>query len=481
MALTVETIHFIGGQGTKAGSSNSGGGCTKAAWEDAGKLNEDLDNVMDANGGSIATPVYVTIRENTGYVELYKEGGFSSDYDGLIVNIPASTGTLPDDRYIITSATADTLVLNIIWAAGHAGTCSAFVGGAFDTYQHAIDNIDDASDYGNSRWVYSNKDVTLSSTLTMNLVGVYADNAHVYFIGYNLVPGDRDIGGTYFGTLTDIDADAGAYHLLTYGDADENIHWNNFKFHNTASNEHAAYLAASGAATYGFFFDNCEFDDILGVAIDAAAAYSSDITIHNCTFGTGNVEHIFLRYCGNAIIDRCIFKDGAVESPVNVGGGTFINNIVIGGERGLQQSYEDSLLLVLNNTFYLQTDGAIMVNRGGTVVENNICYLTAAADFGVGFHGFNEPNSIHIKNNCVWSAAGAVTNPFYDDTNSLALPSSGSVLEDPDFVDAASLDFTPQNVNVLYGGKLDLNEYVGPMGAIKTTSRMTGGLGGTSI
>ena len=78
---------------------------------------------------------------------------------------------------------------------------------------------------------------------------------------------------------------------------------------------------------------------------------------------------------------------------------------------------------------------------GKVVCLNSIFYLAAADDYAI-YSDDDVGAILHLENNCVYSAAGAVTNPFYDETNDRSIPGTGTILEDPLFMDAANNDFT---------------------------------------
>jgi len=165
------------------------------------------------------------------------------------------------------------------------------------------------------------------------------------------------------------------------------------------------------------------------------------LSVIGCAF-----DSVLARVTGTrcALFDGCIFIGAATAIDVN-GKPDVIKNCV----------------------FYLQTDKAIKANEstGSLICYNNIFYLAAVDDHAV-YVESGLGSVISLRNNCAYSAAGVLTNAFYDESNSRDLIGTDNILENPDFVDAGNNDFRCRNKNVLRGSMQDLAGNASPMGAI---------------
>jgi hypothetical protein len=133
--LKEDTVHFIGGIGTKAGSANSAGGVTLTALA----AYPDLATHMDANGGPIQTRVVTPYDHQTGSGKLKLHGSFNS-----WIAVPGSlircifADTYPSGVYRITERTDSHITLDLDYIAAPAGDSTIYIGGAFPSMAAAV-------------------------------------------------------------------------------------------------------------------------------------------------------------------------------------------------------------------------------------------------------------------------------------------------------------------------------------------------------
>ena len=472
--INEHSIHFIGGQGTGAGGSPTGGGCTKAEWENVGGINQTLSNIMDTNGEPICDGTTANATDNgSGSVRLTRAIGDSFTGKnvkvGTIVYVNFA-GIYTDGYYIITAvgSVGDDIDINQAFFGNQAGN-ECYVGGAFQSLQQALDDIPDAdgtagATFG-SRWIYSNKDETLAATVNVSVIdGDKDEDAHIWIKGFNTVPEDMDVGKIYDGTYVDIDGDNNAFAVFDLN-ANENIHIWNFYAHNVATGTDDCFEMTTCVAIE---ICNCKSNDArYGIRAEAP---SENISVRDCIFDGGLVGgQAGIRGPGASMsITNCLFKSSASFAQMNIGSGIVSGCIFIGSVRGIQSTnLAGHLLTICNNTFYNQTANGITMYNGVGKIYNNIFYLAAIDDYAVEVNNSTVGSVMSIYNNCAYSAGGALTNPYYHIGKSENLEYEDSnIFEDPQFIDAVGGDFTPENWACMELGVLDTGDNPSHMGAI---------------
>jgi len=338
-------------------------------------------------------------------------------------------------------------------------------------------------------WVKAGSGYTITGgALTVSGSGTLDNNAHIVFKAYKTtynnttLVSDMDSGQPYYGGALDaykmlnglsaymenpnaewgdIDCDGRAQDIL-YADNKDNIHFFNFRFHNTSRGTGCDILSVNNTPQ-GWTFGNCIFDDA-DHAMNDTLGQSLFI---DCCFTDFVGENLYLGGGYLMGLERCVLKIASGQWGVKVSaqdalinGCLFVNGLGGISLQGVKR------INITSNTFYMQTQESILVNSSASVasVHNNIAYLAAADDNFVeclasfGSLGFCDYN-------CVWSAEGIVATPF-NLNNAPAFPNSVLIEQDPQFVDAANGDFRPRNPAVLRGGMPDPKGDATQIGAV---------------
>ena len=362
MAIDEHTLHFVGGQGDKTGGSPTGGGCTRAEWENSSGINQTLDNIMGTNGEPLCdgTTADATIGGTYpgygNYVRLTRTAGDSFAGSGVKVGTIVYVnfaGTYIDGYYIIVAVGdggGDVIDIKAVVIGNQAGnTC--YVGGAFDDLQDALDNVPVGSAAMGSRWIYTCLDET--ATFEMNTDGDKDEDAHVWIIGYNTSPGDMNPGEAYEGDYIDLDGDNASDHGFTIS-SKENVHLWNLYIHNVDS----SHDCVSISSCYGIEVFNCKLDDgRYGVVADTS---EYGIIVRGCTFETALSNNSIRLVSSYGVIINNIIKDSGTSRILsNIGEGIVSGNIFIGGAAAIHLGGITHLVTLCNNTFYNQDAAAI--------------------------------------------------------------------------------------------------------------------------
>lgn len=446
-----ETVVFVGGIGTKAGSALCGG-CTKA-WYDANFT--QLSDIMGANGAPLVTLVACNY-DHTGGAGGEREirkadaGEFANAQPGMFALILGTNIT--GDYYEITAVdpAGNYVLVSGIAAAGDNNDTQIYIGGAFEKLQAALDNTV-ATNY--TVRIFDNKNELISTAIDFDIAGgSIANNSQCIVEGFNTNIGDMNRGGAYYQSPLDclkngINADkcislnrqAGASDVITINNFNGLV-LKNFYLHNTnqaANNNCVEFVNNPDYIT----FINCRFDDaykafdgnVYGccadgcyVGNDFAYAYISSGTwyagvLDNCVFnGEGKY--------GNCIIDCVVFKDCLFYKSIY----------------GL---YVEFLNTIINCVFYGQTFSCMRFSSGsfGTIQGyNNIFMPAAAADYVVYMNGAVGSVCVEtLLRSCIWTVADvAVTNHVNHNGNNSQL--GDYIAKDPLFEDATNFKFRLQ-------------------------------------
>ena len=437
-----------------------------------------LADVMNAAGSyrnNGSTGMYV-VSNDGGNCKITSGADWGDNLIGQLAYVGFGEGRGHTDGYYeITAKDATSITVDCTFLA--ADTACIFIGGAYAGseagLQSALDNSS-AADY--NQYILTNADITTTAAIDVDTGhGVIAKNTHRHIIGFNTLPptnagmsnGDMDpAGDNYESALTtyqdgnyyptsgkkvDIDGDGGAWQLINL-DTTINVHFRNIYFHNVAN---AYDLLSCVTSINANTFRGCCFAEMEYIN-DGAGHYSC--LFDDCYFaGTAHSTSLRLDAAGyDSIVSNSVFDFRAASINGYYGlYWTHINNLFSGGLGALYGGY---LTHFKNCTFYNQSSKVyygLHATSSRPKFTNCIFYLAATDDQIMDTSAAGGGITV-FENNCYWSAGGALTAPFKINGSEVTnVDEIGSIVEDPDFVDAAAGDFTPQNRNLIYGGKDD--------------------------
>jgi hypothetical protein len=450
---TEASVFFVGGTGTKAGNAYCGG-CTRD-WYDNNFT--ELSDIMGDNGAPLTVVINGTFTNATKRV--FKTYGFPSVQVGMVAYVSGTN--IVTGRYKITDVISlSEIELSGITAFGDNVDTMVNVGGAFDDLQNALDDTS-ASYYDCD--IYINKDTTLTTSIDADTGGgSVVRNTHKRIIGFHTIPGDMSYGGQYYQGAIDtlqngvdtnkcvlLNGNGGGYDVVKI--TVSNISLENLYIYNTdKSNNHNA-ISFTGTPQY-ITLQNCKSDTVYQVVAD----FITGLVLIDCFNGTDLGNPPWSAGTDTVILSSVLQSTGSVWSVVNhdSGGVLLLNSILIGGGKGLNNAAEDSASTVVNCVFYDQVLSCLWLrNSSCTISLNNILMPQSGA------------NGIYVTS----GGASVLYNDYdcYIDTNGNILadpvetgytngtpPALGvhSLEVDPQFVDAAGVDFRPRNTKVLRGG-----------------------------
>ncbi len=470
MSVTVfdekDSVWFVGGRGDGSGGDDELGGCTKEWWDSQcpNKTQAEYDaaykKIVNSTGGPIAALVnvpYTGDDEDT----IYSEGAFEGVEVGMVAYV-VENGT-PDvnvstGRYRITAVDDDEITL----AGINGSDCNVNVniGGAFNNLETAMDETS-ASSY--SVDIYTNKDEMLTSQGNYYAGGSVSENSWKRIKGYNTIPGDMDVGGSYYESPLDILQNSKTVDLTKCVTLDggsrtsdviliaascfvfENIH-----FTNDGSGGDAVDWANTPTSVY---FKNCRFTSVVKVSNINAYDFIAD----SCWSDMQN-NH-YHPWEGGALILNCVGNvngNGTFVAAISTGtmktAVTVIGCIADGNGSGnghspfrvLESSTGDCSIYAFNNTFYDFDGEGCMMESGHVYFRNNIFLLSSGAE---AFHYVSTGGSVDEDYNCWYTLGGAISPWVVDDIGVNSPPVAGEhdLQVDPLFVDAANGDFRPAN------------------------------------
>ena len=348
---------------------------------------------------------------------------------------------------------------------------SAYASGAFNgtdedhpwTLQQAFGNAA-AGDYV---WIRNDSVYSIGCPWVLYVGGSYANNTHIYFIGYHNSAGcdfvnhisDMDYGRAYWGgplnpsavnCWVDINGSDTANSVLWF-DSRDNVHFRNIYFHNTnrVTNHNAVYIESSKGVT----FTKCKFaDSYTNLLIESGECcmveycYFNDFANENLHIGMGGLLNIF---------SHCIFNGGTAGIYRSIGH----NNIFIGGVYGVAVVYNNNI--IFNNVMYNQTSYCLAYGHNtyqGELIEYNNIFVPATKA-ALAIYKAGNGSLVYSGYGCAYciNDSSVLDNP-YSGQNGLNV--------NPQFVNAAGNDFRPRNPLVLRGGKPDFAGNPAQIGAI---------------
>lgn len=467
-----DTVHFVGGIGTKADRDQyNGGGCTQAAWNSSGQLSD----FMGANGGPKTAATSATYTHATKTVT--KAGIGNGVAVGTLAYV--SGGTISAGCYEITSVPdSDNVVLADIVSSGDNTNTTINVGGALDTLQNALDKGSTiAANY--NRTIYTNLSENLTAAIDVDASGgSIAKNTKKKIVGFNTTPGDMDKGSSYYQGPLDAyingidtskcvtyDAQGNAIDVFAI-DGRDNIEFRNIYFYNTDGLSGNNGVGFSNTPI-GTKFVNCKFAALYRGVDDTAEV----VLLQDC-YSHSDIAHYFANLKGNGhtVID-CIINIGAGAAGIRIWniGALIIGNMFIGGEEGIRLITEGGAV-VCHNTFYNQTLWCIRLGSLtiATLIEYNNIFMPAAVDDYAVYIVDSQGTVLYSNYSWAYCAAGNFTvDPWYDDTNDKSFMGPNSTKDtDPQLVDAVNGDLRPLNPDVLRGGRPDIAGNPGQIGMV---------------
>lgn len=403
-------------------------------------------------------------------------GGFSSNTPYYIVYVAGTTIQLSATK----GGAAITPTTSPVSNARHYLTLTnmpVHVGGACGSLDTVADLID-ADNYSQEIWV--NKDYSLSAELdTTNWgEGNKAKNTWMKIAGFNRTPYDMHKGGVYYQDCWNkyvngvndtaafkLDWDGNNVHGLAI-DGLENVIFDNMYTLGVSN------VSGDGKQVMPFrnspsniFFNNCVSAG--RVPFGSLDGIGSNIQFIDCysipRLSTGNGGNGFTLFTGSTgnFVD-CLVNNATagINYATNGADSVLVSCIGVNGYRGLQARTNGNNHLVVNCTFYNISLSGIQSGGGSTIVALNTIHLLTDAT-GVVYDVHTGGASYYDDYNCGWSLAGELTNYGEDYGSGVEqpLPGFNSLEVDPQLIDAAGGNFTPQNKTVLLGGM------IGPGGA----------------
>ncbi len=477
------SVFFVGGTGSKAGSSYVGG-CTQE-WFDNNFT--ELSDIMGADGSPLLSLTGCSYTNANKRIVKANGGEFSSVEVGMVswLSDVEHSGSY-SGQYEITDVdiSGNWIEVNNWVAPFDSNNVSVDVGGAVDSLDRCLGHISAVS-YNVE--IYTNKDEVLSSTMTINSSGgVLSKNSHCRVIGFNTYPGDMDEGGLSYqspidsyndgiasGSFVSIDGNGGSFSILTM-DGQDNIEFRNLYLHNTgrANNENAIALLNTPR---GVVFNNCRFD-VLDRVINTLG---EGVSLIGCYNGANISNQPLLMGDGSLLAD-CVLQgsETATHAVVNLTydcGGVMLNNVIIGGYYGVRAKGLNS---IIGNTFYGQGGACVHVHRDNasvTVCDNLLIPLSGGHGIGAALGTGGSVN--HNNYNCFMDTTGALlSEPIGTDFPGALISNLGanSIETDPSFVDGGNGNFRPCNSSIFRSGRKDAYGIGRTMGAVLRTSRYGG-------
>jgi len=425
MTLYAPSLYFVGGRGDgSSAASANGGGCTVECWRNV--INADITKLMTSTGGPIADATACSYQHSS--TRVTKTGEFDDVETGMTAYM---TGTnLLTGRYDITDVDpgGDWVEVGEIFSWGDNTDTTISIGGAIDTLSNCFAAMPPAAANCGNQYLFTNKDETFTSTLTMPDYGDADKNYWFYIVGYHETVNsdlstDMDRGGSNYGgpfkpTTADawvtIDGNGMSNHLFEYASPGrDNIQWRNIKFYNvdTATNT-AIYVLAN---SYNNVFINCQFDTMRrGVE----GNYTHNYVFIDC------YENVLLQLYINVtdgayLALGCNFQgsSGTVDVLRSVSG-VILNCVCNRPGAKLTSTRESGLTVVANCIVYSGESAAIGFNAVNCLVIacNNIFCTAAVDDYVIQIN--DDLGSVgYCEYNYAYCPAGNFTvNPFYNET-----------------------------------------------------------------
>jgi hypothetical protein len=466
-----ESVFFVGGRGTKAGSSGAGG-CTKEFWGDLKDPDKSLSDVMGTNGEPLSDAAAAgagacdVLNNGSGGVRITKAGqGYFTDCSaGLIVYV-IFTATYTNGRYEVTdvdTTSGDWIDISLAYSA--TTTCSAYVGGAFDKLQTASDNTDANTGSPHNVEILTNLNETF--TLASDEIDVDVGGGDGSVGTWKRIIGVDDDGVELAeGSYVTIDGNSKSCRVFCVSEV-ENIEFRHIYAKEVANTYPGFYFTAT-SANHGFTLKDCKSTGCkYGVEINAIYCRMVHVMGGYYSSDTGPAIYVTAgRYLNVLNVELAGSLAGALI------GGNVVGTLLVDGcvlrktgnyAVGVYSDYTWAFLVIRNCVFY-DIDDCIKIGEPNIrlIQYNNIFVLHST---GTGKIINRISGSVMYSDySCAWAVGGAPAAPVR--WGGTGLPEH-SIEQDPQIVDAANGDFRPRNPNVLRGGKPDIADNSPQMGAV---------------
>ena len=224
----------------------------------------------------------------------------------------------------------------------------------------------------------------------------------------------------------------------------------------------------SGFVVDGCLITGCGDGNLAGVSGDAVTFHNDCRgTVKNCILANNDVSGIaHIGDCHGYHYNNLIYgnTDNIIIYENSTGGHTFVNNIIFctsRTEKGIQLgsgSSSTAQVIIKNCTIYGEdgnsTTEGIYVRGHNVTIENTI--IENIDGFGI-WQTNSTDATLSLSNNNIYNNGTDY---------STAVADENSISTDSNFMDISSYDFTPQNIEVLTGGELDVNGNPTHIGAI---------------
>ncbi len=433
-----DTVHFVGGLGTKA-DARAGNGCgaTKVAW-DAG-IPSDF---IDTNGGPIYGNVNCTYTHATKNIN--KTGIGTNTVVGTLAYVSGTNITT--GRYEVTTVTDNNNIIcaNIDSTGDNADT-QINIGGAIDKLQDiSDDDSTDASSY--NRTILTSLDETglgASIDLDTGQLGGIGANVWKRVIGCDNTMTKLARGSyvTYSGNIADtgvITFELSGWYLYGIKASNNAITGDGFYYGGNTGPTKTKNLVlencwgSSGTSGAGLQADtnygrqNVLLIDSYFSGENFAVWSSYDIAAVGCYFVSSGIVVITASLGDGSFFDRCVFDHGT-------------KSIAYNGNWGIR---------VTNCVFYSPSVNCIeAANANAFVIEYNNIFMPDDADTDKGIITSGGGGSIGYSNySCGWDIAentNATSDHWMNSANTYAYTEGGdnSIQVDPLLLDPANDDF----------------------------------------
>jgi hypothetical protein len=439
-----DSVLFVGGQGTKAGDSLYGYGCTRAFWEASGVLND----VMGANGEALSDPdcfvgfACATTDAGAGYgnrVQVNYANGFTNCQAGLLGYFNWDFGTLVDGCYeVYAKIDNSNIVVDALWPGepNNPTFVQCKVGGAMSELYWAWFNSDATTGYNVT--IYTNKAQSNSGgdftvTLSFGTAGGDEGNRSIKrVVSYSTTPGDdgktefdgEDGGGFANGGFR---FEAAIEAVIFEGIIVKNARTNWKVDHNGVQGIRFINCEGNDGVNYGWWLVNGRGHTLIG-----CDAHDNTYSGYYNIYSSGYPSTLFV---------NCTAYDNGREGWQDMGGrygSTMLGCIAYGnGTSGTYPGIEIRSYYghgsAINCVSYNNTgDGFLFLNCNPMAIN-----CIAKDNGGWGFKAIAAGSLMapHVDYCC---AHGNTSGQF---SLPAALPQTNCITTDPQFVDAANADF----------------------------------------
>jgi len=402
MAGFVKESYFpIWNAGSSSHDTNSGPGCTLAAFTVAGNT---LASFMDANGGPIATAADLdcesSVPDAAGDLVIRKTGLFTSVLDGTYCYINFAD-TYTDGYYEVHKLDNDTAKLHpktatvavdsfVAWIANTDADNVIYIGGAFDT-QNGFQTADMGGSATQNHWVYTRGNETVTASVVYAKGGERDVNKWTRYIGVDAswVPLTQGNYACIYGNQDPGQAMHDDHLAEITSTTVENMRFENLQFENTGADSADAATAMcfnkGNSSLGGHVFKNCYFKKGYNGYSWTATPVSGD-TLINCV--VEDCQKFGIRVNSYGSVSGCyVFATGnctilAASYGILVSSGVTISNCVVANlanvtnkQFGYGIGVSDSCLIKNNSVYGLLTAGIYVSYYPMSQIINNIIHV----------------------------------------------------------------------------------------------------------